>query len=62
MQHFPEEAKLINPRVVQCYIEESYIGKIAKIWASCKNGPYRATIQQVSLLKWLVALAVELKL
>ena len=36
MQHFPAEAKLINPRVVQCYIEESCIGQIAEVWASSK--------------------------
>ena len=41
MQHFPDEARLINPRVVQCYIEESYIGKLAQIWASARNGPYK---------------------
>ena len=41
MQHIPEEAKLINPRVVTCYIEESFIGKVAKVWISSKNGPLR---------------------
>ena len=29
MQHFPDEAALIAPRLVRCYIEESYIGKVA---------------------------------
>ena len=62
MQHFPAEAKLISPRVVQCYIEESYIGKIAQIWASSKCGPYSETIQAVSLLKYLVWVVVELDL
>lgn len=62
MQHFPQEARLISPRVVQCYIEESYIGKIAKIWASSKNGPYSQTIQRVGLLKYLLWLAIELDL
>ena len=62
MQHFPDEARLINPRAVQCYIEESYIGKIAKIWARCKNGPYGETIQRLALLKYLVWLTIELEL
>ena len=62
MQHFPEEAKLISPRIVQCYIEESFIGKIALIWASSKNGPYSETIQRIGLLKYLVWLAIELDL
>ena len=62
MQHFPEEAKLISHRIVQCYIEESFIGKIAQIWASSKNGPYTDSIQRLALLKYLVWLAVELDL
>ena len=62
MQHFPQEARLISPRVVQCYIEESYIGKIAQIWASSKNGPYGETIQSFALLKYLVWLCIELDL
>ena len=62
MQHFPTEAKLISPRVVQCYIEESFIGKIAQIWASTKNGPYSECIQAIGLLKYLVWLAIELEL
>ena len=59
MQHFPDEAKLISPKVVQCYIEESFIGKVAQIWASSKSGPYSETIQQLSLLKYLVWLSIE---
>ena len=62
MQHFPGEARLISPRMVQCYIEESYIGKVAQIWASSENGPYVETIQRVALLKYLVWLSVELDL
>ena len=62
MQHFPEEASLINPRAVQCYIEESYIGKVARIWSSSKHGPHRETIQRMVLLKYLVWLVVELSL
>ena len=62
MQHFPEDARLINPKSVQCYIEASTIGKIAKIWASSKSGPYRDTIQRVALLKYLVWLSIEMKL
>ena len=62
MQHFPQEARLINPRLVQCYIEESYIGKMAQIWASSKNGQYRESIQYWALLKYLVWLTIELDL
>ena len=62
MQHFPQEARLISPRLVQCYIEESYIGKIAQIWSSTKNGPYKETIQFEALLKYLVWLTIEMGL
>ena len=62
MQHFPEEARLTSPRVVQCYIEESFIGKIATIWSSTKNGPYSQVIQRTALLKYLVLLVIELDL
>ena len=62
MQHFPEEARLISPKVVQCYIEESYIGKVAEIWKSCKNEPYFDCIQRLALLKYLVWLCLELEL
>ena len=62
MQHFPQEARLISPRIVQCYIEESYIGKIAQIWASSKSGPYKDTIQYWVLLKYLVWLTIGLNL
>ena len=62
MQHFPDEARLINPRVVQCYIEESYIGKLAQIWASARNGPYKEATQFFALLKYLIWLVIELDL
>ena len=62
MQHFPDEARLINPKAVQCYIEESTIGKVAKIWASSKSGPYRETIQRTALLKYLLWLSIEMDL
>ena len=62
MQHFADEARLISPRIVQCYIEESYIGKLAQIWASSKHGPHKNTIQFFVLLKYLVWLALELEL
>ena len=62
MQHFPDEARLISPRMVQCYIEESFIGKVAGILSSSKAGPYSETIQHVALVKYLVWLSIELKL
>ena len=48
--------------MVQCYIEESFIGKVAGIWSSSKSGPYSETIQHVALVKYLVWLSIELNL
>ena len=62
MQHFPAEARLIKPRLVQWYIEESYIGKVSKVWASSKSGPHKDTVQRVVLVKYLVWLVVEMDL
>ena len=62
MQLFPDEAKLSSHRIVLCYIEESYIGNVASIWSSSKNGPYGETIQHTALLKYLVRLVRELDL
>ena len=62
MMHLPTEARLIGPRIVQCYSEESMVGRATKIWASCKNGKYACSIQEVSLNKYLVILAIELDL
>ena len=62
MQHFPAEAASISSRYVQCYIEESFIGKIAKVWSSSKHGPYAGTIQAAALLKHLMWVIIEMEL
>ena len=62
MKHLPGEARSIGPRVVQCYSEESMVGRATKIWASCKNGQCAYLVQEVSLIKYIVILAIELDL
>ena len=51
--HLKSQARVINPRWVANYIEESMVGKVAAIWRGSANGPYRATVQRTTLLKYL---------
>ena len=51
--HLPKQAKLINPRAVHNYTEESLVGKVAKIWHACANGGYLTRVQNTVLLKYL---------
>ena len=57
-QHFAQQAKLINPRAVQCYAQESLIGRMAKLWRMNANGPYSPLVQETTLLRYWVALEV----
>ena len=61
-QHLPHQATLINPRYMQCYGEESAIGKATQTWWSCAEGPYAPTVQRSVLIKYLTALVVILDL
>ena len=54
--HIYKQCLLINPRFVQNYKEESFVGKITKIWAGCANGCYIGTVQRSVLIKYLVGI------
>ena len=58
--HIPEQARLINPRFVHNYGEESLVGRITKIWAASTNGPYQNTGQKTALARYLVGLIIRL--
>ena len=63
MQHLPLQARLHNPRFLQCYGEESFVGVMCKVWAASKSGPQsQATIQRTVLIKYLCFLCVALGL
>ena len=62
VQHLPRQAKLINPRMVQNYMEEGFIGKVTKIWASAKNGLYLRTVQRTVLIKLLLGLQLQFEI
>ena len=55
-----EQARLINPRAVQNYGEESMVGRMTKIWAAAAKGPYQRTAQQMVLARYLVGLSIRL--
>ena len=59
--HLPSSCALVNARFTHCYMDESAVGTITKIWSRSARGRYRRTIQRVVLLKRLVALFVRLE-
>ena len=61
-QHFLYQAHLLNPRFVQVYGAESFIGVITRIWHSSAHGPYQAKVQGTVSLKMLVLVCLELGL
>lgn len=60
MMHLPLQADLLNPRFVQNYREESFVGRVAAIYRSCSSGPHWATVQARALRKYLTGLQVVL--
>ena len=61
MQHLPRQARIINPRYAQAYLEEGLMGRIAKIWHSNSNGPYAQFAQVNTLAKYVTAYILRLE-
>ena len=61
-QHLYMQCVLINSRFVQCYAEESLVGRVTKIARSSSNGKYLGKAQHTVLIKYLVFLAVLLEM
>ena len=55
-----EQSKLINPKAVQNYGEESLVGRVTKLWGAAANGPYHAKAQLSTLCRYLVGLNIRL--
>ena len=62
LQHVPMLAHGINPWPVQCYNEESHVGAAVKSWRGSAAGRYMLTVQEVVLIKRLVALLLRFEL
>ena len=61
-QHLPEQARLINPRYVTVYSEESLVYVVSKICRGSSSGKYKRLFSRTILLKYLVLLALSLEL
>ena len=62
LQHLPLYASALNPRWVQCYLEESLVGTNTKIWQKTLRGRYQNTAQSDVLLRRTVGLLLPLTL
>ena len=60
--HLAEQARLINPRHVQCYSAEGLVGKIALIWEKSMDGPHCRISQHKVLKKYLVGMFLDFSL
>ena len=60
--HLREQAKLINPRFVAVYCEESLVGKIVRIWTRSISGPYLRRVQKVVIAKYVLMMTLLLEL
>ena len=58
LQHLALQSELLNPRFVQNYKEEGFVGRVTTLYASCSQGPYKDRIQRTCLCKYLVGLNV----
>ena len=50
-QHTLVYARALNPRFVQCYIEESQMGTSLLVWRKSMAGVYEGGVQEMVLLK-----------
>ena len=51
MQHTAIYCLAINPRFIQGYSEEAFMGTTSKVWRKSMSGPYQSHVQEVVLLK-----------
>ena len=57
--HFPAQADIVNLRDTRCYVEESTVGRFAKVFRNSACGPYHNTVQCVVLMKYLLGLQIR---
>ena len=61
MQHLPMYASALNPRHVECYLEESLIGAICRIWHRAMRGNYMIDAQSNVLIRRTLGLLLRLE-
>jgi len=47
-----------NPRAYQTYVDESFVGRVCKIYEASLSGPWHDVVQHTVLQKYLTALMV----
>jgi len=57
--HLAYQSQLLNPRRVQTYGSEGFVGKMANIYGMSMNGPHEAGLQKKILLKYTTGVAVD---
>ena len=62
VQHLPLVAESINTRYCQCYAEDATMGTVSTTWKGSARGRYTDSVQEVVLLKRLLALVLRLEL
>ena len=58
--HLASQARLINPRYVQNYAEESLIGRLTRMWGKSANGAYELVAQFTVLARYFVGLELRM--
>ena len=61
LMHLPLYASVVNPRFMQKYAEESFIGSTTKVWARSMKGRYKDAMQSTVLLKRSLALLLRME-
>ena len=59
--HLPAQADVCNLRDTRCYLEESSIGRFAKVFRNSANGPYHKRVQHVVLVKFVLGLQLRFR-
>ena len=60
LQHMSHWARVLNPAMVQCYMEESMVGTTTKVWQRTMSGRYQSTVQAIVLLKRVLGLLLRI--
>ena len=59
LQHVPFYASILNPRFVQCHLEEGLIGTTAKVWQKTMRVRYASSVESVVLAKQTIGLLLR---
>ena len=61
MQHIPAQARMLNPKHIACYIDESAIGTTTTVWKRSLKGKYKASASRNVFTKRVVVVLLRLE-